>query len=137
MAKTVIARTLKPKRVVLPDEFVGERVQHDRVKPVQEFKTLAEQVAKSTVYFKNFYVPELRERYRFADRMKRIDICFPYARLGEKTATVVLCVDTPETELDVEICHQKKAIMKELGYHYCVIEKDSSLFEVLTQLGAI
>lgn len=134
--KTIAAKTIKPKKLVLPDVSQTE-ARYERPRPVQSFKTLPEQVAKSTICFKNFYVPELRERFRYADRMKRIDLVFPYARLGDSQETVTILVDTPETEQDVEICHQKRKYMRDLGYKYCVIEKDSTLFEVLQQLEAI
>lgn len=134
--KTVSARTIKAKKLTLADE-VREQVLHERQRPVQTFKTLPEQVAKSTVFFKNFYPAELREKYKFADRMKRIDLVFPYAKLTEDAAPCVLLVDTPETDQDVEICYQKQRILKELGYKYCVIEKDANLFEVLQQLGVV
>ena len=134
--KTVAAKTLKPKKLTLADQ-VREQVIHERARPVQQFKTLPEQVAKSTVFFKNFYPVELKEKYKFMDRMKRIDLVFPYAKLTDESDPVVLLVDTPETETDVEICHEKRDILKRHGYKYCVIEKDSNLFEVLQQLEVI
>lgn len=135
--RTVAAKTIKPKKLVLGEDSQREAKQ-ERAKPIQEFKTLAEKVAKSSVFQRNIYIPELRERFKFADRMKRVDLLFPYARLGDSEKTVALYVDTPETEQDVEICMGKKKLMTELGYtHYCVIEKDSTVFDVLQQLGAI
>jgi len=134
--RTVAAKTLKPKRLTIADE-VQDQVRHDRAKPVQEFKTLAEKVAKSTICFKNFYPAELRETFKYVDRMKRIDLVFPYAKLTEDGPTTTLLVDLPATDQEVEICHRKAKILKDAGYKYCVIEKDSSLFEVLQQLGVV
>lgn len=137
--KQVAAKTLRPKRLVIQDtaDTVERRVKSERVNRVQEFRTLPEQVAKSTVCFKNFYPAELRETYRYFDRMKRIDLCFPYARLADDEQTTMLLVDTPETEQDVEVCYQKKPILDAAGYKYAVIEKDSNLYDVLQQLKVI
>lgn len=134
--KTVSARTLKPKKLTLADE-VREQVLYERQRPVQEFKTLPEQVAKSTVYFKNFYPSELRERFKYADRMKRIDLVFPYAKLTEDAAPCVLLVDTPETEQEFDVCLQKAKILREAGYKYAIVEKDSNLFDILQQLEVV
>lgn len=137
--KQVAARTIKPKTLTLPEttEAVERTIKVERATMTQQFKTLAEQVAKSSVYFKNFYPAELRERFKFFDRMKRIDFCFPYARLGDSDKTTMLLVDAPETEADVEVCYQKKSILDEAGYKYAVIEKDATLYDVLKQLGAL
>lgn len=135
----VAARTLKPKQLVAQSEIreTERAVRADRLTTVQEFKTLAEKVAKSTVCHKNFYPAELRETYKYHDRMKRIDLVFPYARLGDDETTSVLLIDTPQTEQDVEICYLKKPILDAHGYKYAVIEKDSDLYGVLTQIGAV
>jgi hypothetical protein len=104
--------------------------------PVQEFKTLPEQVAKSTIVIKNWYVPELREKFNSFDRMKRIDLVFPFAKLdrcGEKQQQ--LLVDLPRNEYEVEQCVLKAKVLKTLGYRYCWLQDDSTLFDALMQLG--
>lgn len=120
----------------LKDNF--EQVEREeKVKsPVQEFKTLPEQVAKSKVVHKNWYVPEMREKFKNFDRMKRIDLVFPFAKLdrqGQKTEQ--LLVDLPRTEQEVEQCVLKAKILKTLGYRYCWLQDDSTLFDALMQLG--
>lgn len=136
MAKRVYARKLPPKELVVADEIKDPVQVAEATVPVQKFRTLAEQVAKSSIFHKNYYVPELREKFKYVDRMKRIDKVFPYARLTEET-TVMLFVDEPATPIDVEICEQKAKHMKELGYAYVYLEKDTTLFDALTQLGEI
>jgi len=137
MTKRAYARRLPPKELVIEDE-VRDRIQAVEVTtPVQKFESLPEQIAKSTIFHRNWYVPELRDRYKHADRMKRVDRVFPYARIKEGAATVMLCVDEPKTPIDVEICAKKAKVMRELGYHYVFIEKDSTLFDALEQLGVV
>lgn len=113
----------------------AERLEQVR-QPVQEFKTLPEQVAKSRICFKNWYVPELREKYKNYDRIKRIDLVFPYARLdsvGEKKE--MLLVDLPKNENEVEQCELKLKLLKKLNYRYIYLEDDSTLYDALMQLG--
>jgi hypothetical protein len=136
MSKRVYARKLPPKELVVADEIKTPVQSAEATKPVQKFKTLAEQIAKSSIFHKNWYVPELREKYKYMDRMKRIDKVFPYARLTEEK-TVMLCVDEPVTPVDVEVCELKTKHMRELGYAYVYLEKDTTLYDALTQLGEI
>lgn len=136
--RQVAARTLRPKKIVpMETESVERQVKNERLTTVQEFKTLPEKVAKSTIFHKNFYPAELRETYKYHDRMKRIDLVFPYARLTESDETTLLLIDCPETEQDSEICWMKKPILDAAGYRYAVVEKDSNLYDVLKQVGAL
>lgn len=117
---------------------VLERPAREIVTPTQEFKTLAESVAKSSVYVKNWYLNELREKYKYFDRIKRFDKFFPFARITDDlTATTTLFVDEPATEAEIDQCYVKAGIMKELGLNYVILEKDSTLFDALNQLGVI
>ena len=137
MAKRVYSKTLAPKEISLEPRKREAIERSDRSKSTTEFKTLAEQAARSTVYFKNFYLEELREQYKHYDRFRRVDKAFPYAKLGAGQESVLVLFDEPVTESDLEVCFQKVAVMKKLGYRYAIIEKDSTLFDVLEQLGAI
>ena len=109
----------------------------DNKKTVQEFKTLAEKIAKSTVFVKNHYVNELREKYAHYDRMKRVDKFFPYAQLEENAKRIPLYVDEPMNSQESEICYQKAKVMQKLNLKYVILEKDTELFDALTQLGVI
>ena len=119
----------------LPEPTVVSLQRSDRLKTVHDFKTLAEKVAKSTIYHKNFYHPELRLRFGFIDRTKRIDMVFPYAQIGESEARVQLYVDTPRTHYDLDICIAKAKVFKELGEKYVYLESDTTLYDALSQLG--
>ena len=137
MAKRAYQKVLPPKDLTI-DETVKREVEiDDTAKATKDFKTLAEQIAKSTIFHRNYYVPELRERFRFIDRMKRIDKVFPYARLREGTDTVMLFVDEPKTPADVEVCAVKAKHLRAMGYAYVYIESDTTLYDALTQLGEV
>jgi len=127
---------LPPSELSVPNDKIPVVKQSDHLAKTQDFKTLAEQAAKSSIFFKNYYVEELREKYKHHDRMKRIDKAFPYARIKDDSTGIVL-IDEPVNETDLEICLQKSKLLKEIGYKYAIIEKDSSLFDVLAQLGAV
>lgn len=109
----------------------------EKTSTVQSFKSVAEQIAKSSIFHLNWYVPEMREKYKFIDRMKRIDKVFPYARIDGRHETVMLLVDEPKTLHDVELCEQKSRELKTLGYNYIFLDKTATLFDGLSQLGVV
>jgi len=133
MAKKVYQRVLPPTELRVDPKEKDQVEQVERIQKTQDFKTLAEQVAKSTIFHRNWYVPELREQFKFFDRMKRIDKVFPYAKLGDGLETMLL-VDEPKTPQDTEVCEIKLKHLKKLGYRYVYLEKDSTLYDALTQL---
>jgi hypothetical protein len=114
-----------------------EKPIRDVEKPSQEFKTLAETIAKSSTYIRNWYHDELRQRYKHYDRMKRFDKFFPFARLCDDLTTTTLYVDEPANEPEADQCYAKAAVMKELGLNYVILEKDTVLFDALIQLGVL
>lgn len=128
------ARVLPPKEMTVAEVY-HEQIRVDRQTPTKEFKTLPEKVAQSSIFYKNWYVPELREKFKYFDRMKRIDMVFPYARPRGKPE--MLLVDLPANETETEQCAMKAKMLNTLGYLYCWIEKDSSLSDVLMQIGEI
>lgn len=111
-----------------------EEVKEGSVKK-PEYKTLAEEIAQSTVFVKNFYLNELREKFSHADRVKRFDMFFPYAKLEDGKPTVKLYVDTPHTSLDEQICDKKAKLMKDLGLKYLILQEDTKIFDARIQLG--
>lgn len=131
-------RKNKSMHVLIPGEkpLEGFRDEQEPIRPVQEFKTLPEQIAKSKICVKNWYVPELREKYKNHDRVKRIDLMFPFAKIKAKGVTTQqLLIDTPKNELEIEVCTMKAIILKKLGYKYCWVDDESTLFDALSQLG--
>ena len=136
MAKRIYAKTLPPKELQIAESDRVDVQQVEKITSTQGFKTLAEQVAKSTIFHRNWYVPELREQFKFFDRMKRIDKEFPYARLAEGVEGMLL-VDEPKNLQETEVCAIKAKHLKKLGYRYVWIEKDSTLYDALDQLELV
>lgn len=137
MSRKAYSKTIAPKQMAVEPSLRVVAEQQDRQKKTTEFKTLAEQAARSSIFFKNLYLEELRETYKHFDRFKRIDKAFPYAKVGTAEAGQLVLIDEPVTEADLEVCLQKAPVVRGLGYRYAIIEKDSTLFDVLEQLGAI
>lgn len=136
MAKRVYQKVIPPKELVVEDSVKREVQTKEATVPVQKFRTMAEQIAKSSIFHKNWYVPELRERFKYIDRMKRIDKVFPYAKVTEGKE-IMLLVDEPATPQEIELCTQKAKHLRELGYAYVYLEKDTTLYDALTMLGEI
>lgn len=137
--KSKIMSVMPPKELVNAADH--KQVRRDEVTTTQEFKTLAEKVAKSTIFYKNYYVHELKEKFSYYDRMKRIDKVFPYADLDGRGQKTCLYVDEAKTESDVEIFKKKAIIMKGLGFLYCYFdnsdEDGDKLDHALEQLGRL
>lgn len=131
----VIQRSERPEQFA--QRILEESKPQEIQKPVQEFQTLAESIAKSSVYIRNWYLDEFRAEYKHFDRVKRFDKFFPFARISDDTATTHLYVDEPANEHEVEVCYRKASMMADLGLKYVILEKDSTLFDALNQLGAI
>lgn len=134
MSDRVYARRIKRKLKPVENRAPSDNdVRLDQSKPIQYYPTLAEKVAKSTIYVKNWYMPEMRvdRAYRYDDRMKRIDKFFPYAQGGP------LLVDEPSDVAEAEKCYAKAIKAKEWGYRYIVIESDTDFFGCLKQLGEV
>ena len=49
----------------------------------------------------------------------------------------MLLVDLPDTPEEVKACELKRGMLSEIGYRYCYLENDSTLFDALKQLGEI
>jgi hypothetical protein len=136
MSRRVYQKRLPPQELVIEDEVKREVETKEAIVPVFKFKTMAEQIAKSSIFHKNWYVPELREKFRYIDRMKRIDKVFPYAKIAEGKE-IMLLVDEPKNAQESEICLLKAKHLKELGYAYIYLEKDTTLYDALTMLGEL
>lgn len=144
METKVYARTVKKKKTK-NDPFmdamekspeVQSKRQRDRIKNTPEFVTIPEQVAKSTVFVRNWYLDEARKLYPYQDRMKRIDKYFPYAQGGP------IMVDETRDEEEAKMLYLEKApMMKTWGHRYIVIElgteTPTDLYMALDQLGAV
>lgn len=137
MGRKVYQKIIAPRELSLESPEVEKAAKRDFLRTHQEWQTVEEQVAQSTIYHKNWYVPELREQYAFHDRMKRIDKVFPYAKIAGANEMRTLLVDIPKNSMEVEVCAQKAKVLKKLGYLYCYREADSTLTHLLEQIGVI
>lgn len=138
-SKSRIVSVIPPKELVRDSD--QKQIKRDQVTATQEFKSVAEKLAKSTVFHKNFYVPELREQFSHYDRMKRIDKVFPYADIDGRGHRTLLFIDEARNQSDVEIFREKAKLLKKLGYLYCYFDlKDlehERLDQALEQLGRL
>jgi len=98
-----------------------------------QFVTLAEQVAESTHFVRNFKFPESIRVYPFdVDVDQRfVSKCFPLAKGG------MLLVDEPVSEVQKAKAYEKQKILKSLGYRHLVIEETMTLGDCLEQIGAL
>lgn len=116
---------------------VREIIKEDEIKTTVEFNTLAEKVAKSSLYIRNTYIDELRATCGGVDRKKRIDKLFPFARIVDNAPSEKLYVDEPNSEAEFDMCKEKAKKMKALGLRYLILEKDATLLDALEQLGVV
>jgi len=103
-----------------------------------QFVTLAEQVAKSTVYYLNHRIPDAEKYYPIDTDSRFVSKFFPYAVNGP------LYVDEPRTEAQMLKSYEKQKLLKKLKLRSIVIElsdeyKDlhTGYFHCLEQLGEI
>lgn len=127
--KKVYARRVK--RLQEPYQVPSENdLKLNKTKPITHYTTTAEQVAKSKLYVRNWYVPEIKNLspYKWSDRWCRVDKYFPYAEGGP------LLVDEPDGEIDLELCLNKQKKMREWSYRYIVVDQNTKFFEAMQQL---
>lgn len=104
-----------------------------------QFVTLAEQLAESTLFFRNYkykgadkeYPDDLHALQRFVTK------CFPHAKNG------MLLVDEPKNEREAKLCFEKQIVLKKLGFRHVVIQfyeglkSETTLHDCMKQLGEI
>jgi hypothetical protein len=124
------ARTVAKKKKF--DPFVTDNdVKLDRAKPVQRFTSVAEKVARSSIYTTNWYYPGSQKDFPYHERLKRIDRYFPYAEGGP------LLVDEPMDEAELALCERKRPKLKERGFRYVILGLGSTFEDALFQLGEL
>lgn len=119
--QNAVAETLKPQDFI-DSQTIEKKKTRDRYKTVQEFNSRAEQLAKSSVFYKNHY-------YTFnlfpeREALRRVSKFFPYAEGGP------LYVDEPTDKSQETNCRIKADAMKTLGLTYVVITNDDELFDL-------
>lgn len=100
----------------------------DGYKMLKHFPTVAEKLAKSSIYYRNWYYPEGKDTFPYDLRMRYVEKMFPYANGG------ILLVDEPRSEAEFTECENKAKILRELGYRYIIVSEHSEFYELAVEL---
>lgn len=97
------------------------------------FHTLAEKIAESTIYIRNYKFPMADQRIppQVNPDFKFVDKFFPYAKGGP------LYVDEPRDDKDTQLSFEKQRILIHLGMRHLVVEDSSTLIDVITQIERV
>lgn len=97
----------------------------------QKFVTLADQVAESNLYFRNWKYKEGDQMYPHDPDSRMVTKSYPHAKGG------LLFVDEPRNQREMVKSYEKQKVLKKLGYRFIVIEADTTLYDCLEQLGEL
>lgn len=97
----------------------------------KKFISIADQVAQSTIFTRNWKWPGADQHYPLEADLRMVSKYYPYAQGGP------LLVDDAYDQKEAAELFLKQKILRKLGFRHVVIESDSSLFDVLEQLGEI
>lgn len=98
----------------------------------KEFVTLAEQVARSKICFRNYKYQGADQLYpRLIDASQRfVDKCFPYAKGG------MLLVDEPKSDKQIVLAREKHDKLVSKGFrHLIIIEGETTYYDAMMELG--
>lgn len=135
--KTIVAPESKKEEIlkivvdghdVLPGSNAYERALA-RVDERKKFISIADQIARDTLYFRNWKFKDSDKMYPTEPKMRTVGKYYPNAWKGP------LLVDEPRNEYEIMRAYEKQKFLKSLGYRSIVIEKDSGFWECLEQLG--
>lgn len=143
MGKRIIVAPQSKKKIVQASQSMeGDQNQEDSPRHKRlivkcdmrgDFITLADHVAQSNLFIRNFKFLEADQiypdivfvDYRFVTKM------YPHAKNG------MLLVDEPRTENQIHMAYEKQKKLKKLGYRHIVIEENTTLYDCLEQLGEL
>lgn len=91
--------------------------------------SIADQVAGNSYHYKNFYYPGGAESFPHEIDMRMVDKYYPNAVGGP------LLIDEPMLPDDVRKCEVKAKALKEKGFRYLVIRRESTLEECMVLAG--
>ena len=100
--------------------FAAQRLA-DAQRQNQEFATLAEKLAHTTICVRNVTIPQLVDAFPGRFMNWCVSQTFPHAEGG------VLYVDNAYYEYDVEQCRRKAAIMRKAGLRYVWLEDNDTV----------
>lgn len=135
-SKRAYSRTINPpkgsKAVRYPD---GSDAKHNRAlaraDDRQRLIAVADHIAGHIHWVRNYKFAKADLLYPNNPEMRTVDKCYPQAKGG------MLLVDEPTDEGEALRCYEKQKILKAQGFRHVVIEKDTSLYDALEQLGEI
>jgi len=96
-----------------------------------EFVSLAEKIAQDSTVLINWKFKDAAEYYPNHPTMRTVRKYYMYAKGGP------LLVDEPRDPKDVFMCFEKQKLLKKLGYRHIVVERDSTIGDLLEQLGEL
>lgn len=134
--KRIIAPESKQKQIeVIQTIGIEEAFQEPKFRSARKngYYSLSDELAESTVYFRNHRLKEAdilypdftQLNYRFVTKY------YPYAKGGP------LFVDEVRGEYQTKIAYEKQKTLKKLGYRHIVIQENSTFYDCLEQLGEI
>lgn len=125
----VYSRTIKPKKITMPNPKDIKNVLTETYKARKDArKSVAEQVAGDSFFKKNYYYPKGKELFPNDKDMHYVDKCFQYAIGGE------LMIDEPLTDLELKKCNEKAKAMKEMGLRYLILKPGMNVIDAIEVL---
>jgi hypothetical protein len=95
----------------------------------QQFNTLADQIAEHCLYFRNWKFHGADQVFPKDPEARFVTKMYPYAKGG------MLLVDEPRTEKQMLQAYERHKFFNKKKIRHIVIEADSSLYDLLEQLG--
>jgi hypothetical protein len=136
MTKRAYTRTINPpkesKAVRYPD--MSDLAHQKALRKADERNKLiavADKLAGHPHCVRNYKYSKADLKYPNDPDMRIVEKCYPYAKGG------MLLVDEPTSDYDSAKCFEKQKVLKELGFRHVVIERDTTLYDALEQLGEI
>ena len=131
MNKSISARTVTRKGRADTTTIFDQK----RERPERPYNpSLAEQIAESDVFFKNWQFPNAREAFPVEPTMRSVDRYFPYAKDLEGKPSPI-CFDICNTREEVTRSKRKIEAMKKAGIRFLILEKGMDFNTAMQALG--
>jgi hypothetical protein len=127
-----VNQEIPPETKLIVNDFVDKDIvtakKRDAYKQLKHFPSVAEKLAKSSIYYRNWYYPEGKISHPHELWMHYVEKMFPYAAGG------ALLVDEPRTEAEFMDCEKKASVLRPLGYRYMIVTEHSEFYDLATEL---
>ena len=108
---------------------------HKRERPDKPYNpSLAEQIAESDIFYKNWQFPKAREAFPNEPFMRYVDRYFPYAK-DQKGNLSPICFELCNTKEDLARANRKIEALKAAGIRFLIIEPKMDFNEAMQKLG--